>query len=214
MFKDLQALFKRTWTAFEAEREKREPEDEVAELLSRMRREMVAARAALPEYAATVQRLRAALQREHASLAECERRGRLAAGIGDAETARVAEQFAERHRDQSHLLQRKIEAAEAEHLLRQRETEEMSRLYQEADAGRFALVAELRRARTRRSLHQLDHSFGEFARMEDAVAEQAHYAEALAALANDAEPRPHRPPKEDDVEQRLAELKRRMQQQR
>lgn len=214
MFNDLQTVFKRTWTAFQTELHKREPEDEVAELLSQMRREMAAARAALSEYAATAERLRTALQRERTSLSECERRGQLAAGIGDTETARVAERFAARHKSQILLLEKQVEAAVAEHQLRQREAEQMARLYQKADAERFALVAEVRRGRTRRSLDDLNDAFGEFARMEEAVDDRSHYADALTEMDRDSGSAPPRRPTPEEVEQQLEALKRRMQQQR
>ncbi|HEU0299644.1 MAG TPA: hypothetical protein VFR37_09325, partial [Longimicrobium sp.] len=48
MINELKTLFARTWDAFLAEVGKREPEDQVAGLLSAMRREMVEARAQLP----------------------------------------------------------------------------------------------------------------------------------------------------------------------
>ena len=54
----------------------------------------------------------AAAERELASerqhLADAERRGGLAAEIGDAETGRIAEQFAAKHRERVGLLERKI----------------------------------------------------------------------------------------------------------
>lgn len=54
----------------------------------------------------------AAAERELASqeqqLADAERRGRLAAEIGDRETARIAGEFAARHRERIELLTRKI----------------------------------------------------------------------------------------------------------
>jgi chaperonin cofactor prefoldin len=54
----------------------------------------------------------AAAERERAAeaqhLADAERRGRLAAEIGDAETGRIAEQFAAKHRERLELLERKV----------------------------------------------------------------------------------------------------------
>src|SRR5688500_1698138 len=52
MINELKTLFSRTWDAFLAEVSRRDPEDQVAGLLSAMRREMVEARAALPTYEA------------------------------------------------------------------------------------------------------------------------------------------------------------------
>ncbi len=212
MFKDLQRLFRKSVDAFRAELDRREPEDQVAELLSAMRREMTAAKAALPELGEAVGRVRAELERERDLLAQCERRRTLAERIGDAETARVAADFAGRHRERAAVLEQQAEAAEAEHSLRSREAAEMLRKYREADANRFAMVAQLRRAQTQQQmgdrLNGTAGPFGDFARMEEAVGESAAYADALDALL-DSDP-PSAPPPADGVEERLRELKRRM----
>ena len=156
MLDDLKSLFSRTWTAFQAEVDRREPEDHVAELLSAMRREMVEARASLPPLDQELERVRRELERERAALSDCLRRRDLADRIGDAETVRVAEEFAGRHRRRVEVLEEKVRAAQAERDLRAEEIERMLREYRKADAGRFALVAELR-ARGRSSpLDELD----------------------------------------------------------
>lgn len=45
---------------------------------------------------------------EQQQLADAERRGRLAADIGDAETGRIADEFAGKHRERAGLLERKV----------------------------------------------------------------------------------------------------------
>jgi phage shock protein A len=196
MFKDLQRLFRDSVAAFRAELGRREPEDRVAELLGAMRREMVAARAALPALREEVRRGTEELRRERALLEQCERRGAQAERIGDAETVRVAEEFAARHRERAGVLEQKLRAAEAEYALRSREAEEMVARYRDADANRFALVAQLRRAsageRLRSALDDEGGPWSDLARMEEAVADS---------------PPPGPAP---DVEERLRELKRRM----
>jgi phage shock protein A len=212
MFKDLQRLFQQSMAAFRAELDRREPEDQVAELLTAMRREMAAARAALPELEQEGKRAAAELERETELLRQCERRGALAERIGDEETVRVAAEFAARHRERIVVLEQRRAAADAEHALRLREAEEMRRKYLEADANRFALVAQLRRTRSQQEMRsRLDGTsgpFADFARMEEAVQQSAGYADALEELS-DAAP-PPRPPPAPDVEERLRELKRRM----
>lgn len=141
--------------AFHAELGKREPADEVAELLGAMRREVVEARAALPEYREEVERTEAGFRRERELQAQCERRRAAAERIGDAETAEIAERFAAQHGERADVLERKAAAARAELELRTREADEMMRRFKEAEANRFGMVAELRTARARGSLDSL-----------------------------------------------------------
>ncbi|HEX8831303.1 MAG TPA: hypothetical protein VF705_09070, partial [Longimicrobium sp.] len=65
--------------------------------------------------------------------------------INDAETVRIAAEFAERHRKRVAVLEDKVRAAKAEQELRAQEVQDMMRRYKEADANRFILVSELRR---------------------------------------------------------------------
>jgi phage shock protein A len=199
MLDDLQRLFRESVAAFRAELNRREPEDQVAELLSAMRRELVAARAALPEYAANVERSRRELAHERAQLEQCERRGRLARDAGDDATVLVAEEFAGRHRARIGVLEQKVAAAEAEHALRGREAEEMKEKYRAADANRLQLVAEIKRGHARERIRTVaadaTASFDDFARMEESIGQRAAESDAFAELS---------------VEERLREMKRRM----
>lgn len=210
MLKNLQSIFKNTWGAFRSELGRREPEDEVAELLGLMRREMVAARTALPEYEVAVRQAAAELETERRALVDCRRRRVLAGRIGDAETMRVADEFAARHAERAGVLEHKREAARAEWKLRGREVEEMSRRYKEADANRFALLSQLRALRAKERMNgALDDTagpFDDFARMENAAHDQAAYADALEEMADSDEAAKGTV----DVEERLRELKRRM----
>ncbi|HEV2150187.1 MAG TPA: hypothetical protein VGR37_22505, partial [Longimicrobiaceae bacterium] len=72
MFDDLKNLFSRTWSSFQTELGRSEPEDQVAELLSAMRREMVEARATVPLLDEAAAAARAGLERERRALADCE----------------------------------------------------------------------------------------------------------------------------------------------
>jgi phage shock protein A len=211
MLDDIKKAFSEAWTAFRTEAGRREPEDQVAELLIAMRREMVAARADLPLHDQTAQRAAAELERERALLADCERRRGLAEKIGDAETVRVAGEFAERHRARVTVLEAKTAAAAAERDLRRREAEEMMRRYKEADANRFALLAEIRARQAGRTLGRAlgsDSPLGsDFDRHASRIDERAAYADALDELDGSSPTPP--PPPPSDVDDRLAELKRR-----
>jgi phage shock protein A len=213
MFEDLQRLFRKSVDAFRTELSKREPEDQVADLLSGMRREMVSARAALPLLEEDLRRLRADLESERVLLEQCERRLTMAERIGDDETVRVAREFAERHRERRAVLEKKEQAAAAELALRNREAEEMLRKYQESDRNRFGLVSQLRRQQAaekmRERLQNESGPFADFARMEDAVRDSEAHAAAAEELDFEQGSDPHPPPR-NDLEERLQELKRRM----
>jgi len=213
MLDDLRTLFSRTWTSFLAEAGRRDPEDEVAELLAAMRREMVQARADLPLYEKGHAAAVAELERERRALDDAVRRGGMAERIHDAETVRVAAEFAARHRGRVGVLEEKVRATRAEWELRRGEAEEMMRRFKEAESNRFILVSELRR----RGAHaRIDSAVpDELGRMEDRVASETAYADALGDLAGAAGAPPF--PRDSDVqarasdvEARLRELKRKL----
>jgi phage shock protein A len=216
MLDDLKKLFSRTWASFVTELGRREPEDQVADLLLAMRREMVDTRAALPLLEDAVRGAEAELERERRALADTERRGALAEKIDDAETVRVAAEFAEKHRRRVAVLEDKVKAARAEHALRVDEVQDMTRRYKEADANRFTLLGELRRegvnARIDGAMGRGPRPAGagasqdDFDRAASRIDDRAAYADALEELENDVPQRP-RP---EDVEERLREMKRRM----
>ncbi len=214
MFNEIRRIFKQSIDAFRAEIGTREPEDEVAELLSSMRREMVAARAALPEFEADVLRVRNELAREREAVAQCERRARMAERIGDTETVRVATEFGARHQQRAAILEQKLSAAEGEVILHRREVEDMTVRYKEADANRFALLAQLRRTaagdRMRSASSAEAGAFADFSRMEERLERDGAYIDALGELDETPPSTPAPESSRDVVEERLRELKRRM----
>jgi phage shock protein A len=213
MLNELRSLFRRSIDAFRDGLNTREPEDQVAELLSAMRRELVAARAAIPEHEAELARIRSDLENEAEALARCERQGAMAERIGDAETARIAADFGHRHRQKITVLSGKVAAAEAELELKRQEADEMRRSYQQADANRFALLAQLRRAgaRDRMRATMEGAAADDWQRMEDRVTREASTLDAMLEL-DDASPRAGAADPSDAiaVEERLRELKRRL----
>lgn len=213
MLEDLRRIFRQSLDAFRAEAGRREPEDQIAEILTAMRREMVAVRALAASLEKDLLSTSADVDREQEALASCERRGDMARTIGDAETVRVADEFASRHRDKLRILRQKKEALKGELELRRREAEEMTVRYREADANRFVLLAQLRQAAARqaRTAPPPDQSdpFSDFARMEERVRHSSDYLSALEEIEDT--PTPPRPdPDGAQVEDRLRELKRRM----
>jgi phage shock protein A len=212
MLNDIRKLFRKSVEAFRAELGRKEPEDHVADLLMGMRRELVAARAAIPEFETAVIGARAELARERDGLQQCERRRALAERIGDAETVRIANEFAAKHREKIEVLDQKVTATVAELALHRREVEEMTRRYQEADANRFALLAQLRRAAASERMRSTGvdgGTFAEFDRMEERVERDSAYVDAFDELG-DSPPAPRDTSAERAaLEERLRELKRR-----
>jgi phage shock protein A len=212
MFEDLQKLFRESLAAFRAEIGKREPVDEIAELLSSMRRELAAARAELPELEAEMERTRMELLRERSELDQCERRGKMAERIGDTETVAVAAEWATRHRERVHVLEQRQAATAAEQELRTKEVAEMQRRYRTAEINRFRMVEELMRERARLRREELDrqtgNAFDDFSRMEERIHDGQAVNDALREL-DGSDPPPAAAPA-SDVEDRLRELKRRM----
>lgn len=211
MLDDLKRIFSQAWDSFTSELGKREPEDQVAGLLGAMRREMVDTRAQLPLLEQNLRAAEADLEREKRRLEETVRRGGMAERIGDAETVRVAKEFEDKHRRRVAVLEEKVRAAKAEWELRQQESAEMMTRYKEAEANRFALLAELRRqgaaGRIRSALGDDAPLGDDFDRAAGKIEDDLAYSDALDELGGSPPPRR---PDPHDVDARLAELKRRM----
>lgn len=214
MLEDLRRIFRQSLDAFRAEAGRREPEDEVAEVLTAMRREMVAVRALSASLEKDLLSTAGELDREREALTNCERRGDMARAIDDAETVRIASEFAARHREKVRILEQKREALKEELDLRRAESEEMTVRYREAEANRFVLLAQLRQAAAREARTapppgQPD-PFSDFSRMEERVHRDSDYLAALEELDDDDPPPSRADPDPAEVENRLRELKRRM----
>jgi len=209
MLDDLKKLFSQAWDSFIAEVGRREPADQVASLLGAMRREMVEVRAQLPLLEQNYNAAVTELEHERVRLEATVRRRGQAERIHDAETVRVATEFEEKHRRRIAVLEDKVRAARAEWELRRDEAQEMMHRYKEADANRFVLLSELSRQGAR---SRIDAAMGgtpvdDFARAEEKIEHDSAYADALDEMAG---PPPPRRPAPEDVDDRLAELKRRM----
>lgn len=118
-------MFERLRAAINAALDAATPDTDPRDLISQMRSAVIEARTSIDKMrdgvAATEQRL--AVERQ--KLADVERRGRLAAGIQDRETAEIAERFAAQHRERVQVLEPKLEAQKAELALAQREYDDM-----------------------------------------------------------------------------------------
>ncbi len=90
-----------------------------------MRSAVLEARAAIRRLEQEVGSTTAALAGEREQLLAAQRRGRLAEGIGDRETAEVARRFAAKHSERVALLERKLNVQRQELSLLERELAEM-----------------------------------------------------------------------------------------
>lgn len=93
-------------------------------------REVLRVRTQLERLEVEIADTRARHAHEAEQVEVCARRERMARTIGDIETARVAGEYAARHRERADVLGRKLEALEAERGLCRRDLQEMERALQ------------------------------------------------------------------------------------
>jgi hypothetical protein len=100
-----------------------------------MRDALVDLKVALKDLTSALERTARDLEAERDQLAAAERRGRLAADIGDGETVEIAAQFAEKHRQRVDLLERKLAVQRDEISLAQQEHDALTERYRSARNG-------------------------------------------------------------------------------
>jgi hypothetical protein len=118
-------VFDRLRAAVNAALDAAMPPPDLRDLAGQMRRAAVEGRAALmklKEMLATTER-ELVIERQH--LDDARRRGALAQGIGDTETADIAGRFVTRHAERVAVLEQKLAAQRAELALAERDVEEM-----------------------------------------------------------------------------------------
>jgi hypothetical protein len=99
--------------------------DEQRAVLAMMRDALVEAKVAVTNMRAELEETRARLVHEQQHLVTVQRRGRMAAEIGDEETVRIAQQYEKKHTERIAVLERKRQAQEAELALAEQESAEM-----------------------------------------------------------------------------------------
>ncbi len=118
-------MFERLRAAINAALDAATPDADLRDVTGMMREAVIEARTSIERMREGVVTSEARLNHERQELADAERRGRLAAGIQDEQTAEVAERFAAKHRERVAVLEDKLEAQAAELALAEREYEEM-----------------------------------------------------------------------------------------
>jgi HAMP domain-containing protein len=145
-----------------------------------MREAVIAARAALARMREQMGVTQRELDTERRQLTDAERRGRLAAEIGDQETVAVAQHFASRHAERVGVLERKLQVQRDEVALLERELGEMTdRLKGALDRGPAAEAAD----RVRRAAQLLEEDPDEVLKARlDRAAREAEAEQQLEAL--------------------------------
>lgn len=163
--------------------------------LARMKQTLVTARVGLDDLRAGVAVTRQRLAKEQQELETMRRRKGLAAGINDAETVALAEKYEAHHAERAGVLQRKLEAQEAELAIAERDVADMTTELRNAMAG---IPGAADRAAS------IDAEAA--AEAEGATRDRGDVAAEIDALGRASA----RSAREADAEARLAELKRRM----
>ncbi len=209
MFEALRQAFREAADNFRTELNRDRVPEAVDGLLRAMEGELVDARTYLGKLQEEVERTEAEAIREEAEAKTCLRREEMALRIDDQDTARVAREFAERHLRRHDLLREKVTVLRKELTDRSAEVDDMLDQLKEARTRRSALEATAGRTSARASFAEADELFTRMDRMSERITgleSEVHAAREVDDIF--AEPPP--PPPEDDVDARLAELKRRM----
>lgn len=187
---------------------------EVDDVLAGMRDELIEARAETAKLSADLSSIEARLAAERRKLEDCRRRARLAEGIEDQETHRIARDFEARHRARCDTLEEKLRSGREELERRTAETEQMTRQLKAAVAQRDQLAVRLQRTGRSRGGARLTGAdlLEEFQRLESRIGDAAELEDARRELDEElgergAPPAPPADP-EGEAERRLRELKR------
>jgi hypothetical protein len=147
-----------------------------------MREAVVAARAALSRMQEQLRVAEQELAGERQQLADAERRGKLAAEIGDQETVAVAERFAAKHAERVAVLERKVAVQRDETVMVERELADMTEQLKTAQSGRVGRDATDHAASARAGMAGLDQEDELMKSRLDRAAREAAAEEQLQAL--------------------------------
>jgi phage shock protein A len=214
MFENLRNAFREAIDNFNKELARDQVPEAVDRLLVGMKNEVADAKVRIRELEDQITRAEAESAREGKDAATAQRRGKMASDIGDAETAEVAQQFVAKHQERKRVLDQKVVALRQELDVRRKEVDEMLAKVKEAQAKRDTLAATAGRSGARESIQAADDLFSELDRMADEIGDEearARAAEEMDDIDLDDGSGFSEPPRPGvDVDERLAELKRRM----
>lgn len=165
-------------------------------VIASMKQALVMAKLGVEDLEQGVSVTRRKLEQEREGLETVTRRKGLAEGINDAETVKIAEKFAVQHAERIAVLERKLEAQEAEAGLARRDYDEMLVQLKAASAGAGSVGAGGGPAGSAPAMSDADLGLPDDG--------------ALSAQLDALKRQQARSDKDADAEARLAELKRRM----
>lgn len=221
MFEDLRAAFREAIENFNKELSREQVPETVDKLIGGMVDEIASAKAHAASLEEQIAKTHAATERARTEAARYRRQGEMAAKIDDAETAKVATDFADKAEKHLAVLEQKGVALKAELDFMNAEVEQMMVKVKEAQAKKATLTATTGRSSARETLGAADDLFSELDRMAekiDGTRSEADAAESMSGIDMgyddpldgriDGSPPPAADP--IDFDDRLAELKRRM----
>ncbi len=219
MFEDLRAAFREAIDSFNEELNRDQVPETVDRLIGGMVDEITDVKTQIGDLENQIKKALASADRVKSEAATCRRREKMALEIGDAETAGVAAQFAEKHEEHQQVLEQKAKALKAELDFRREEVEQMMAQVKEAQVKRDSLSATSGRSGARESISAADDLFSELDRMAGKIDDERSAGEAAEAFSDlDPGPGPSKysidmdepPAPKPDFDARLAKLKRRM----
>jgi phage shock protein A len=211
MFESLRHAFREAVDNFRTELNRDAVPEAADRLIRAMEHELVEARLILDRLSKELDRARAEGKEEEELLRACLRREEMARRIGDAETEKVAREFAARHLQRKDVLDDKVRVLERELADRTEELDGMTAQLKGARAKREAMTATSGRAGARERIQEADDLFSELDRMAERIGDDAARGEAAEAMSEAdpfdfGDPAP-RPLSGDEVEARLRALK-------
>ena len=217
MFESLRNAFREAIDNFQTELDRDRLPETVSELLHWMEDEIVDVKVRVKGLSDEKAKSLEMIEAETEAAAVCLRRGEMAKGIDDEETARIAEEHAKMHLEKAEVLRQKAEALAAEIALGEQEVERMVAAFKEAKANRPALTARLGRARANESVRSADTLFDQMDRMEEATSDLDIELDAQREVDADLGHGPAADPlgdrrglTDEEADEALKELKRRM----
>ncbi len=213
MFENLRRAFAEAVDNFNRELNRDAVPEHVDKLLVGMRSELVDAKAHIKKLTSDLAAARASFEKETHEVKTCLRREQMALEIGDAETAELARQYAEKHERRRMVLEQKVQALEDELGVAEADYASMTEQYKKAEASRASLTAQAGRAQARDSIQGAGDLFDRMDQIEEQIEDQDHQAQAAREMDREFDlggSDDFRVPPARDIDDRLADLKRRM----
>lgn len=214
MFENLREAFREAVENFKTELQRDEIPAAADRLLRAMEGELVRVRSDLKGLEEELVQVNKRAEQEEAEARTCLRREEMAQRIDDEETVEVARRYARRHLRLKDVLVEKSRVLQREITVRRAEVEEMQDQLREARTHREALLASASRTEARSRIEGADDLFEEMDRMAERIQEmegRAQAAQEIDALDLDGAGQAGAGlPSEEDMDARLAALKRQM----